>query len=69
MGRKTDNTYLTVEDWELMSSISSPLWPCRWRTLSSIRAWKPSLTELNLLKEFNENIIENINLGIWSSPA
>ncbi len=63
MGRKTDHTYLTVEDWELMASISSPL------ALSVENAFlysrlETQLDELNLLKEFNENIIENINLGI-----
>lgn len=63
MGRKTNHTYLTVEDWELMSSISSPL------ALSVENAFlysrlETQLEELNLLKEFNENIIENINLGI-----
>jgi len=63
MGRKTDQTYLTVEDWELMASISSPL------ALSVENAFlysrlETQLEELNLLKEFNENIIENINLGI-----
>ena len=63
MGRKTDGTYLTVEDLELMSSISAPL------ALSVENAFlysrlETQLTELNLLKEFNENIIENINLGI-----
>jgi len=63
MGRKTNGTYLTVEDLELMSSISAPL------ALSLENAFlynrlETQLTELNLLKEFNENIIENINLGI-----
>ncbi|HSQ36128.1 MAG TPA: ATP-binding protein [Candidatus Binatia bacterium] len=63
MGRKTDGTYLTVEDLELMSSISAPL------ALSVENAFlysrlETQLSELNLLKEFNENIIENINLGI-----
>jgi two-component system NtrC family sensor kinase len=63
MGRKTNDSYLTVEDWELMSSISAPL------ALSVENAFlysrlETQLTELNLLKEFNENIIENINLGI-----
>jgi two-component system NtrC family sensor kinase len=63
MGRKTDETYLTVEDFELLSSISAPL------ALSVENAFlysrlETQLTELNLLKEFNENIIENINLGI-----
>jgi two-component system NtrC family sensor kinase len=63
VGRKTNGTYLTVEDLELMSSISAPL------ALSVENAFlysrlETQLTELNLLKEFNENIIENINLGI-----
>jgi signal transduction histidine kinase len=63
MGRKTNGTYLTVEDLELMSSISAPL------ALSVENAFlysrlETQLSELNQLKEFNENIIENINLGI-----
>jgi two-component system NtrC family sensor kinase len=63
MGRKTDHTYLSAEDWELMASIAAPL------ALSVENAFlysrlEEQLSELNLLKEFNENIIENINLGI-----
>ncbi|MCU0236458.1 MAG: ATP-binding protein, partial [Acidobacteria bacterium] len=63
MGRKTDHSYLTVEDWDLVASIASPL------ALSVENAFlysrlEEQLAELNLLKEFNENIIENINLGI-----
>jgi two-component system NtrC family sensor kinase len=63
MGRKTDHTYLNAEDWELMASIAAPL------ALSVENAFlysrlEEQLAELNLLKEFNENIIENINLGI-----
>lgn len=60
---KKDKTYLSIEDWELLYSISSSL------TLSVENAFlygelENQLTELNLLKEFNENIIENLNLGI-----
>ena len=63
MGRKTGQSYLTVEDWDLMASIASPL------ALSVENAFlysrlEEQLAELNLLKEFNENIIENINLGL-----
>jgi signal transduction histidine kinase len=62
-GPKEDNTLLSIEDWELLFSISSSL------TLSVENAslygeLENQLTELNLLKEFNENIIENLNLGI-----
>ena len=68
-GRKTDNTYLSVEDWELMSGISSSL------SLSVENAFlysrlETQLNELNLLTEFNTSIIENINLGlVVLSPA
>jgi len=62
-GDKIDGSMLTIEDWELLFSISSSL------TLSVENAslygeLENRLTELNLLKEFNENIIENLNLGI-----
>jgi len=62
-GPKEDHTYLSLEDWEIMFSIDSPL------TLSVENAYlyselETQFNEINLLKEFNENIIENINLGI-----
>jgi two-component system, NtrC family, sensor kinase len=62
-GPKQDNTYLSVEDWDIMFNIASPL------TLSVENAslyseLESQFTEINLLKEFNENIIENINVGI-----
>jgi signal transduction histidine kinase len=62
-GPKMDNTYLSSEDWDLMLNIASPL------TLSVENAslyseLESQFTEINLLKEFNENIIENINVGI-----
>jgi len=63
IGRKQDHTYLSVEDWELISSIAAPL------ALAVENAFlyhrlETQLHEINLLKEFNENVIENINLGI-----
>ena len=62
-GPKMDNTYLSAEDWDLMLNIASPL------TLSVENAslyseLESQFTEINLLKEFNESIIENINVGI-----
>jgi len=62
-GFNKNNKYLTLEDWELMFSISSSL------SLSVENAFlytelETKLNEINLLKEFNENIIENLNLGI-----
>jgi signal transduction histidine kinase len=68
-GRKTNKTYLSIEDWELMSGISSSL------SLSVENAFlysrlETQLNELNLLTEFNTSVIENINLGlVVLSPA
>ena len=62
-GLKQDNTYLSVEDWDLLFSIRSSL------SLSVENAFLYSelriqINEISLLKEFNENIIENINYGL-----
>jgi hypothetical protein len=62
-GAKQDNTYLSAEDWEIMYNIASPL------TLSVENAslyseLETQFSEISMLKEFNENIIENINVGI-----
>jgi two-component system NtrC family sensor kinase len=62
-GPKMDNTYLSAEDWDLMLNIASSL------TLSVENAslyseLENQFTEISLLKEFNESIIENINVGI-----
>jgi len=60
---KTDDTYLSQEDWDLLFSITSSL------TLSIENAslyseLENQLNEINLLKEFHENVIENINMGM-----
>lgn len=62
-GLKEDSTYLSVEDWDLLFSISDSL------SLSVENAFlyselKNQFSEISLLKEFNENIIENINFGL-----
>lgn len=62
-GFKKDKTYLSVEDWELLYSITSSL------TLSVENAslyseLENQFNEINLLKEFHENVIENINMGL-----
>jgi two-component system, NtrC family, sensor kinase len=61
--RKLDNTYFSSEDWDLLFSIAPSL------SLSVENAFlytelEKQLLELHLLKEFNENIVKNINLGI-----
>jgi two-component system NtrC family sensor kinase len=62
-GPKKDNTYLSVEDWELLFNISSSL-SLSVENASLYSELKTQFEEISLLKEFNENIIENINLGI-----
>jgi len=63
IGIKKEQKYLSFEDWELLGGISASL------TLAVENALLYSelenqLKTVNFLKEFNENIIENINLGI-----
>ncbi len=62
-GLKQDNRYLSLEDWELMYSIASSL-SLSVENASLYSKLENQLNEINLLKEFNENIIENLNLGI-----
>jgi signal transduction histidine kinase len=62
-GHKKDNTFLSVEDWELLFNIASTL-NLSVENASLYSELKTQFDEINLLKEFNENIIENINLGI-----
>ena len=63
MGRKTDRTFLTSEDWELLTTIASPV------ALAVENAYlynQASLRarELARLKAYSENIIESLNVGI-----
>ena len=62
-GPKKDNTYLSVEDWELLFNIAASL-SLSVENASLYSELKTQFDEISLLKEFNENIIENISLGI-----
>lgn len=63
MGKKMDNTFLGSEDWELLSTISSPvalaLENAYLYNQASLRA-----TELERLKDYSENIIESLTMGV-----
>jgi signal transduction histidine kinase len=63
LGPKNDGTYLSVEDWELLFNITSSL-SLSVENAALYSELKTQFDEINLLKEFNENIIKNINLGI-----
>jgi two-component system NtrC family sensor kinase len=63
MGKKEDDTYLTSEDWELLTTISSPvalaLENATLYNQASVRA-----LELERLKDYSENIIESLTVGV-----
>ena len=63
MGKKMDNSFLSSEDWELLSTISSPaalaLENAYLYNQASIRA-----IELERLKDYSENIIESLTMGV-----
>jgi len=63
MGKKADNTLLNSEDWELLRTISSPvalaLENAYLYNQANIRA-----LELGRLKEYSENIIESLTVGV-----
>lgn len=60
---KKEQSFLSLEDWDLLSNIASSL-TLSVENASLYSALQSQLSEINLLKEFNENIIHNINLGI-----
>lgn len=63
MGKKTDNTYLNSEDWELLKTIASSvglaLENAYLYNQAQIRA-----RELEMLKDYSENIIESLTVGV-----
>lgn len=63
MGKKEDNTFLNSEDWEILTTISSPvslaLENAYLYNQASIKA-----LELERLKNYSENIIESLTVGV-----
>ena len=63
MGKKTDSTFLTSEDWELLTTISSPLaLALENATLYNQAGLRAQ--ELERLKDYSENIIESLTVGV-----
>jgi two-component system NtrC family sensor kinase len=63
MGKKKDNSLLTSEDWELLRTISSPV------ALALENAYlydqvNLRARELERLKDYSENIIESLTVGV-----
>ncbi|MGA2587943.1 MAG: ATP-binding protein [Candidatus Aminicenantales bacterium] len=63
MGKKTNSTFMTSEDWELLTTISSPVaLALENATLYSQAGFRAQ--ELERLKDYSENIIESLNVGV-----
>jgi len=63
MGKKVDNTFLNSDDWDLLTTISSPV------ALALENAYLYNQTniralELERLKDYSENIIESLTVGV-----
>ncbi|MFP4081467.1 MAG: ATP-binding protein [Candidatus Aminicenantes bacterium] len=63
MGKKNDNTFLNSEDWELLRTISSPAALALENAYLYNQANQRAL-ELQRLKDYSENIIESLTVGV-----
>ncbi len=63
MGRKTDNSYLNSEDWELLTTISSSV-ALAIENASLYNQARLRALELERLKDYSENIIESLTVGV-----
>jgi two-component system NtrC family sensor kinase len=63
MGRKLDATFLTSEDWELLTTVSSPAALAVENAYLYAQAGARA-AELERLKDYSENIIESLTVGV-----
>ncbi len=63
MGKKVDNTFLNSDDWELLTTISSPVALALENAYLYNQANIKAL-ELQRLKDYSENIIESLTVGV-----
>ncbi len=63
MGRKVDNTLLNREDWDLLTTISSPV-ALAIENASLYQQASVRAVELERLKDYSENIIESLTVGV-----
>ncbi len=63
MGKKFDNTLLNSEDWELLMTISSPIALALENAYLYNQAHIRAM-ELQRLKDYSENIIESLTVGV-----
>jgi len=63
MGRKLDTTYLNMEDWELLTTIGYPV-ALALENASLYDQASDRAQELERLKDYSENIIESLTVGV-----
>jgi PAS domain S-box-containing protein len=63
MGKKADDTFLTSDDWDLLKTISSPVALALENAYLYSQAHIRAL-ELERLKDYSENIIESLTVGV-----
>jgi PAS domain S-box-containing protein len=63
MGKKLDNTLLNREDWDLLTTISSPV-ALAIENASLYQQASVRAVELERLKDYSENIIESLTVGV-----
>ncbi len=63
MGRKADTTFLNIEDWELLTTIGYPVALALENAALYDQASDRAL-ELERLKDYSENIIESLTVGV-----
>jgi two-component system NtrC family sensor kinase len=63
MGKKVDNTLLNREDWDLLTTISSPV-ALAIENASLYQQASVRAVELERLKDYSENIIESLTVGV-----
>ncbi len=63
MGKKADTSFLSSEDWELLSTVSSPV-ALAVENASLNQQAGVRTAELERLKDYSENIIESLTVGV-----
>jgi PAS domain S-box-containing protein len=63
MGKKIDNSFLNSEDWDLLTTISSPV-ALAIENASLYQQASVRALELERLKDYSENIIESLTVGV-----
>jgi len=63
MGKKLDNSFLNSEDWDLLTTISSPV-ALAIENASLYQQASVRTLELERLKDYSENIIESLTVGV-----